>query len=255
MTENCHISLQDVHTSYFIGTQGAQYHPAAAGQRQELGAVIERKSRFIEIKALRGISLEIPDGARVGLVGINGSGKSTLLKLCAGTLKAQSGRVDIIGEVNPQFSINSGMRPQLTGRQNARLKCLYYNIPSDEIPENVERIREASGLGEYFDLPMRIYSAGMRSRLSMSVLGLLKGEIVVMDEWLSAADASVNAIASRLQTQLIESARILIMASHSEGVLRKWADRLVWLHRGEVRATGSHDEVLGAYREFLEADN
>lgn len=249
----CYISLDDVHVSYFVRHAGRLGASAVPNREAVLGAEMERRSGFVEIKSLRGVTLDVPDGARVGLVGVNGAGKSTLLKLCAGGLSAQSGTIRIAGQVNPQFSLSSGMRPGLTGRQNARLKCLYYDIPHEQVAEQIERIREMSGLEDYFDLPLRVYSAGMRSRLAMSVLGLLRGDIVIMDEWISAADASINTLASQLQSQLIDSARILLMASHSEGVLRKWSDRLVWLHKGEIRAAGSHDEVLGEYRRFVES--
>lgn len=253
MPSPCFIRLKDVHSSYYLRANSPASPTALEPDaNHHVGAAIARKAGFAEIQALRGISLDIADGARVGLIGINGSGKSTLLKLCAGTLGAQKGTVNVQGSINPQFSISSGMRPQLTGRQNAILKCLYFGLKKADVDQHIHQIRAFSGLGEYFDLPIRVYSAGMRSRLSISILGLLKGDIVVMDEWLSAADASINDLASAAQTRLIESSRILLMASHSEGVLRKWTDSLVWLDRGRIVARGSHDEVLKEYKRWLE---
>jgi ABC-2 type transport system ATP-binding protein/lipopolysaccharide transport system ATP-binding protein len=118
----------------------------------------------------------------------------------------------------------------------------------------VKEVKELSGLGGYFELPVHTYSAGMKSRLVMSLMRLVRGDILVMDEWISAADASVNETANRLQAELITSTSILLIASHSRPILEEWTNRLVWLDRGEVRAVGGVAEVLKEYHAWAAKD-
>jgi ABC-type polysaccharide/polyol phosphate transport system ATPase subunit len=242
------IEMNDVSVSYFMR------RTASAGKkldRDAVGAPIIVGQAYLEIAALRKINLLIAEGDRVGLIGSNGSGKSTLLKLCAGALAAQSGSVLIEGEVSPQFALAAGLKQDLSGRLNAELKCLYLGVPQRSIARYVEEVKILSGLGGYFELPMRSYSAGMRSRLVMSLLGLVRGEILVMDEWVNAADPRLSEAIEGIQSRLLRKSKILVLASHSERVLKSWVDRLIWLEQGEIVADGPIDDVYARYRLWL----
>jgi len=92
----------------------------------------------------------------------------------------------------------------------------------------------------------------MRSRLVMSLLRLVRGEILIMDEWINAVDPSLHATVGGLQKQLIDRAKILILASHSRRVLEEWVDRLVWLDCGKIRADGAIGEVYEEYQRWLD---
>lgn len=249
---NAHIEIENASVSYFLRKSSAS---EKAVERGKVGAAILARKRYLEITALRDISISLRSGMRVGLIGINGSGKSTLLKACAGALSAQSGKIEIQGRVSPQFALGSGLRPELSGRRNAELKCLYMGIPHRSIAARIEEVKELSGLGGYFELPVHSYSAGMRSRLIMSLMRLMKGDILVMDEWISAADASINKTVSRLQTDLIQSSSILVLASHTERILRDWTETLVWLEQGEIKAVGPVDDVYKEYTDWLKSRN
>jgi ABC-2 type transport system ATP-binding protein/lipopolysaccharide transport system ATP-binding protein len=244
------IGIDNASVSYFLRKKGAT---AKSMERGTVGAAIAIGRRYLEITALRNITLSLKDGDRVGLVGINGSGKSTLLKLCAKALSAQTGTVRIEGRVSPQFALGSGLKPSLSGRQNTELKCLYLGVPQSAIARHVEEVKEMSGLGGYFELPMQSYSAGMRSRLVISLLRLVRGEILIMDEWINAADPSLSAAVGGLQAQLIEKSKILLLASHSRRVLEEWVDTLVWLDQGEIRAKGTVDDVYSEYQTWMDA--
>lgn len=241
------IELTNVSVSYFLKKSG---NSQKALEKGSVGAQILVGKRYLEVAALKNVSLTINEGERVGLVGINGSGKTTLLKLCAGALSVQSGRLEIVGNVSPQFSLGSGIKSTLSGRQNARLKCLYMGVPQSRILDYVEEVKRLSGLGGYFELPIQSYSAGMKSRFVMSLLPLVRGEILIMDEWINATDTAVDSI----QHRLISKAKILLLASHSRAVLESWVDRLIWLDRGELRAVGPVSEVYDAYHEYMLAN-
>ncbi|RDE08061.1 ABC transporter ATP-binding protein [Pelagibacterium lacus] len=243
------IDIRDASVSYFLKKSGKA---EKVSERGAVGAEIVVGRRYYEVNALRAVTLRLDTGSRVGLIGINGSGKSTLLKLCAGALAVQSGSIAVQGKISPQFALGSGIKGELTGRLNTQLKCLYMGVPQSRIKEHVEEVKSLSGLGGYFELPVRSYSAGMRSRLVMSLMRLVRGDIIVMDEWISAADASVNKTISRLQSDLINSASILIMASHSQRILEDWVDQLVWLDQGQIREFGPVKDVYAAYKAWMD---
>ncbi|MBI4921057.1 MAG: ATP-binding cassette domain-containing protein [Devosia nanyangense] len=242
------IDIKDASVSYFVRKRGDVAKSTEGGA---VGAQIVIGRRYLEIAALRNITLSLTTGDRVGLIGMNGSGKSTLLKLCAGALAVQSGSIAIEGKVSPQFALGSGIRPALSGRRNTELKCLYMGVPQRAISSYVEEVKALCGLGGYFELPVQNYSAGMRSRLVMSLLRLVRADILIMDEWIGAADASVNRTVSALQRELIKSASILILASHSQRILADWADRLVWLEQGKIRQIGPVDAVYEEYNRWM----
>lgn len=242
------IEIRDATVSYLL----RQARPMGRSlSRAFVGGKISQSRRYVEITALEGVSLSIRDGDRVGLIGSNGSGKTTLLRLCAGALAAKAGHVEVEGRVTPQFSMMSGIRTELSGRLNAELKSLYLNVPQRQIPEKIEQIRELSGLGGYYELPVSSYSAGMRSRLVIAMLTLVRAEILVMDEWIGAADASLTSKTSALQSELIERTSIMLMASHSQALLKEWANELVWLDQGKIVQVGSVHEVLAQYNEWI----
>ena len=242
------IEIKNASVSYFLRKHGNAYEKKLG--RGAVGAHIKVGKRYLEINALRDISLSLKTGDRVGLIGTNGSGKSTLLKLCSGALTVQSGSINITGKVSPQFALGSGIKPNLTGRRNAELKCLYLGTPQRAIQASVEEVKLLSELGSYFELPVHTYSAGMKSRLVMSLMNLVHADILIMDEWINAADASVNKTVSDLQSRLIESASILVLASHSQRILRDWTDSLLWLDQGMVKEHGPIHEVYSEYERW-----
>ena len=242
------IDINDASVSYFLRHRPEKQR---SFERGSVGGQIIVRQRFVEIEALKNIDLHFKTGDRVGLIGHNGSGKSTLLQLCSGALSVKSGSIVVEGRVSAQFSLGAGIRPALTGRRNTELKCLYMGTPQRSIADRVEEVKELSGLGGYFELPVSSYSQGMRSRLVMSMIRLVKADILIMDEWIGTADGAVNKKVGKIQSDLMESASLLVCASHSERVLREWVDTVVWLEAGEIRAIGTPDEIFPEYQKAL----
>lgn len=245
------IRLTDVSVSYFLRAN----LPASATSISRVGAEIVAQGKLIEIQALRNVTTQVDAGERIGLIGHNGAGKSTFLKLCSGALSVKQGSIEIVGKVCPQFALGAGIRATLTGRQNAELKALYLGVAQRRLAEHVETVKTLSGLDSYFELPVETYSAGMRSRLVMSMMHLMRGDILIMDEWISATDAVVNETASKLQTEMIEQSEIILLASHSESILRQWTTRCIWFEHGRIVADGPTDEIMERYGLTLKAPN
>ena len=188
------------------------------------------------VRALDGVSVDIREGDRVGLVGQNGSGKTTLLRVIAGVYEPTEGHIAINGRIASLLDISVGLEPEATGYENIVLRGLMMGIKPKEIRKKVEDIAEFSELGDYLGMPLRTYSSGMVMRLAFSVSTNIDPEILIMDEWLSVGDASfVGKAENRLQA-LLERTPILIIASHSPDLINKLCNKVVRLANGRVEA-------------------
>ncbi len=136
------------------------------------------------------MSFEVPSGAVYGVIGRNGAGKTTLLRCIAGILPPTAGRVAVWGHVTPLLSLGIGFNRELTGRENILLGGLTVGLAGDEVRVHEDEIEDFAGLGDAIDFPMRTYSSGMFGRLAFAVAVHLNPEILLIDEALSAGDAS-----------------------------------------------------------------
>ena len=203
--------------------------------------------RYTEIKALNKISFNITEGDKVGLIGKNGSGKTTLIRLIAGHLTPSAGELYIQGSVTPQISLGAGIKGDLSARENARLKCLFYNIPNNEVEEKLNDIAEICGLGGFYDLPLGTYSAGMRAKFVMALLTILGGEIMAIDEWIGTVDRAGKVDQNFYQKKVLEIPKIIFLASHSEAIIKSTTNKCLWLEKGEVVEFGETEKVFNSY--------
>jgi len=116
-----------------------------------------------------------------------------------------------------------------------------------EIAEKLDEISEFSGLGEFLDVPFRTYSSGMQLRLAFATSTAVRPEILIMDEWLSTGDEDFKERANKRMQDLVDSTKILVLASHSRELLAKNCNRVLWLEHGRIKMDGSPDAVLSAY--------
>ena len=188
----------------------------------------------VVIRALDGVSFDFRDGDRVGLVGHNGSGKSTLLRVIAGAYVPLAGSLEVTGRVASMLSITLGMDAEATGFENIFLRGAIMGLKPNEIEERVDEICAFSELGDYIHMPLRTYSSGMSMRLAFAISTSLKADIILMDEWLSAGDASFTAKAQARLYDLVEQAKILIVASHSPETIRANCNKILRLVHGSV---------------------
>jgi lipopolysaccharide transport system ATP-binding protein len=224
------------------------YHVGARSLKKRLMAASrlrEDESHRIVVSALRGLSFAVGPGERVALVGHNGAGKTTLLRTLAGVYEPVGGRLEVAGEVGTLIDPAAGMDMESTGRENIVLRGLFRGLDEAECAAMAEEVGRFSGLGEFLDVPVRTYSAGMSVRLSFAAATLMEPEILLMDEWFLAGDADFMARArARLET-LVERAEILVLATHDMGIVRQWCTRAIRLGGGRIEADGPVDEVLG----------
>jgi lipopolysaccharide transport system ATP-binding protein len=94
---------------------------------------------------------------------------------------------------------------------------------------------------------MRTYSYGMLLSLAFAISSLVRPQILILDEWLSVGDEGFKTRASERLTEVVEAAKILVLASHSRELLEKVTNKTIWLDHGEVKMFGASSEVLPAY--------
>jgi len=201
----------------------------------------------INVRALNDVTLDIEDGDRLGLIGANGAGKTTLLRVLAGIYFPTRGELHASGRVSALLDVSVGLNPEATGRENIILRGMYMNIHPREMRSRVDEIAEFTELGPYLDMPTRTYSSGMMIRLGFAVSTCIPPEILLMDEWLSAGDASFLEKAQRRMETFVGSSSILVLASHSTDLLRKWCNRGILLQHGRIAAQGNINDVIDAY--------
>jgi len=212
------------------------------------GGKIERKSdRLVIVSSLDDISLTLREGDRVGLVGHNGSGKTTLLQVLSGIYSPTRGEAIINGTCTSLINISLGIDPDVTGYENIRLRAAMMGMSPREISAKLEEIAEFTGLGDFLDMPFRIYSSGMQLRLAFATSTAVRPEILIMDEWLSTGDEDFRERANQRMTELVDSTKILVLASHERNLLANNCNRVIWLDHGQVKMDSSPEEVLPAY--------
>jgi ABC-type polysaccharide/polyol phosphate transport system ATPase subunit len=206
-----------------------------------------RSSRTVE--ALKHVSFEVPSGAVFGVIGRNGAGKSTLFRTLAGILPPTEGRIVVVGRVTPLLSLGVGFNRGLSGRENILLGGLAAGLDPGEIGYRYEEIVQFADLGEALSYPMRTYSSGMFARLGFAISAHLDPEILLIDEALSAGDATFRQKCTDKILELCERDCTVMIVSHGLQVVRKLASQCLWLDEGRVLMKGDADDVVSAYLE------
>ena len=203
--------------------------------KQATGGIIDHKNDSITVKAVDSLSLEINEGDRIGFTGYNGAGKSTLLRALAGIYKPTSGSITIEGTVGTLIDMTAGMDPEATGIENIYLRSYILGFCKKDVPKLVEEIRKFTELGNFLELPIKTYSAGMISRLNFAIsTSSMAPDILIMDENISAGDRKFQEQARDRLKDFKKKVKILIMAHHDENVLNFYCNKVIRLQSGKI---------------------
>ena len=236
------ITLTGVELDYFVYSVRAQSLRNAVFNLAVGGKMYKATGDIAVVRALNRINLHIEEGDRVALVGHNGSGKTSLLKVIAGVYSPTKGQVSIKGNVTSMISIAAGLDPEATGLQNIYKLGLMRMLSRKTIASRIGAIAEFSALGQFLSLPVRTYSAGMMARLMFSVATEFEGDILVLDEWLSAGDADfVHKAADRMR-QMVDLAKIVVLATHDHQLVKQICTKVVELKGGDIVFSGTVQE-------------
>ena len=204
-----------------------------------------------EHPALRGVSLHLKDGDRLGVIGHNGAGKSTLLKLMAGIYPPTSGARRVVGNICSLFDISLGFEPDANGWDNIRYRGYLQGEFPWTLNDKVAEIAAFSELGPFLDVPVRYYSAGMLMRLAFSIASASHPEVLLIDEVLAVGDLSFQQKAHDRMEEMMRKASLLVVISHDLKVLTQLCTTAVWMDHGQVKLRGPAEDVVEAYKQSV----
>lgn len=196
---------------------------------------------------LKDISLSLPRGKTLGIVGRNGAGKSTLLRIIAGIIKPDRGRVDCFGLRASLLGLGAGRLPHLSGRDNALMTGMLQGLRRRDMEGRLEQVQEFSELGEYFDQPVSTYSTGMNARLGFATALQVDPDIMLIDEILGVGDAEFRLKSRKALRERIVSDKTVVLVSHEQAAIKDLCDWVLWIDQGRVRAIGLMNEVMSEY--------
>lgn len=203
--------------------------------RYALGSrLLDRRSKRRYKAAMNNVSITARPGDKIGIIGRNGAGKTSLLRTIAGIYEPDQGTIYRYGKTISLINLSMGMDMYATGIENVRLRSILYGMSEEEIEQTIENVIHFSELKEALNAPIRTYSSGMLARLAFSIATSVKADIILMDEWISAGDARFIDRAEARMAQFIGEDKIVFLASHSAGLIRKWCNKVMVLDHGQV---------------------
>jgi len=209
------------------------------------------KNTHITVEALSEISFSLQKGDKLGLIGHNGAGKSTLLKVIAGIYEPCQGAINVTGIISSLLSLSVGMQMGATGYENIRMRCIMLGLSHDETKRIIKDVEEFTELGDYLSMPVKVYSSGMQVRLTFGIATAITPDILLLDEVVGAGDAQFIKKAQSRLDKLIKNSNILVLASHSNDLVKKFCNKALWLEHGKTRLFGNVNEVVNAYEASL----
>ncbi len=207
-----------------------------------------------ELWALRDVTVALPRGRMVGIVGSNGSGKSTLLKLIGGILKPTNGTIAVAGRVSALIELGAGFHPEFTGRENVFVNGILLGLSRAEIRERFDDIVTFAGLDAFIDNPVKTYSSGMYMRLGFAIAVTVDPDILLIDEVLAVGDeAFQHKCVGKIQ-EFKARGKTILLVTHDLGSVNRLCDEAVWLAGGRLMGYGGTRQVVDQYLDHVASE-
>lgn len=208
---------------------------------------ITPKGRHYVFKNLSAI---LPENKSVALLGKNGAGKSTLLRIIGGIDYADEGEVITNKTISWPVALSGGFQGSLTARQNIRFVARLYVSNEDEVEYVVNFVEEFAEIGKYFDMPMKSYSSGMRSRIGFGLSMAFNFDYYLLDEAGAVGDASFRKKSQALLDDLKKNSNI-IMVSHNVKDLLRNCDVAFLVRDGKAEYFDNMQDAIEVYQEYV----
>jgi len=198
--------------------------------------------------ALQSVTFDIHEGETIGVLGRNGAGKSTLLRVISAIIAPDRGRIEMRpGLKTTLLSIGVGSHATLSGRENAVLNGMMLGATKEWMMKRLDRIREFSELGEFFDEPIYTYSSGMAARLGFATALEVDPDVMLIDEVLAVGDASFQQKSSAALKDRLRAGKTAVIVSHDARTIMNLCNRAIWIENGLGLAEGPAAEVAAQY--------
>ncbi|WP_291725253.1 ABC transporter ATP-binding protein [Bernardetia sp.] len=245
------IRVEDLGKKYIIGKhQQERYRSLRDVITNRVKSVFSKKQEeedFQEFWALKNVNFDIQQGDRVGIIGRNGAGKSTLLKVLSRITEPTTGSIAIKGRVASLLEVGTGFHPELSGRENIFLNGAILGMGRQEIKSKFDEIVDFAEIERFLDTPVKRYSSGMYVRLAFAVAAHLEPEILIVDEVLAVGDSKFQKKCLGKMGEVSTQGRTILFVSHNTTFVRSLCNKGIWLDKGQVRQTGSTNEVISSY--------
>jgi ABC-type polysaccharide/polyol phosphate transport system ATPase subunit len=242
------IELVDVSKSFKI------FHKRHTTLKETL---LRRRRSVYELRpALDGVTLIIPSGQSIGIIGRNGAGKSTMLKVIAGLLTPDTGSVTVNGRVSTLLELGAGFQAEYSGVENVFLYGALMGLSRKFIQERLEDIIDFAGeeVRRHIDNPIKTYSSGMYTRLAFAVAVHVDPDLLVVDEVLAVGDEQFQRKCFERASALRDSGKTIVIVSHDLASIQRFCERVVWFESGKIAFDGTPSEAIGRYLEAVDAN-
>ena len=229
------------------------YRRYAARHFATLKSALMQRSILEDLKpgemfqALTDVSLRVPAGCTMGLVGRNGSGKSTALKLVAGITKPTTGSVTVRGRISALIELGAGFHPEISGRENVFINGIMLGLSKREIEKRFDEIVEFAELADFIDEPVKTYSSGMYMRLGFSVAINVDPDVLLVDEVLAVGDEGFTHKCLDKFSDFKRRGRTVLLVTHSLGLVERFCDEAIWIDEGRKKTEGDPMRVIDMY--------
>jgi capsular polysaccharide transport system ATP-binding protein len=194
----------------------------------------------------RDLSLKIPAGKNIGLIGRNGSGKSTLMRLLGGADVPDSGTVATDKSISWPVGLSGGFQGTMTGRENIKFVSRVYGAVGDAMRQKIAYVEDFAEIGSWIDEPVKTYSSGMRSRLAFGLSMAFDFDYYLIDEVMSVGDAPFKRKCAEVFEERLQKSKV-VLVSHSMPEIKKLCDVVLLVRDGGVQIYDDVDEGIKAY--------
>jgi capsular polysaccharide transport system ATP-binding protein len=195
----------------------------------------------------RDLNFMFPSGSNIGLIGRNGAGKSTLMRMLGGLETPNRGHVITDARISWPVGLSGGFQGSLSARDNVQFVCRVYGATGAAMRAIVEQVRDFAEIGEFFDLPVKTYSGGMRSRVAFGLSMAFDFDYYLIDEVMAVGDAQFKSKSQRVLSERLSKANV-ILVSHSMGEIRKYCNLVVLVERGRTVLYEDVEAGIAAYQ-------
>jgi capsular polysaccharide transport system ATP-binding protein len=194
----------------------------------------------------RNLSLAIPPGKNIGLIGRNGAGKSTLMRLLGGADVPDSGTIITDRSISWPVGLTGGFQGSMTGRDNIKFVCRVYGATGDAMRKKIRYVQEFAEIGDWIDEPIKTYSSGMRSRVAFGLSMAFDFDYYLIDEVMSVGDAQFKRKCNEVFQEKLQKSNV-VLVTHTMSEVEKLCDVVLLVRNGEIQVYDDVSEGIKAY--------